>query len=148
MMFFLKLYAARYNQDSFRNLIISTVIFKCDKNTIDVQNTTYIIKRCIYVIVFSRYITNWLFSSHSSFASYISFLHESLESLKKSASVEFVNSDCSPKVTIFTKKVIFMVTYSQSAAIEDFFFSAYIVSSKSKNFVKQLKNESYQTFKY
>lgn len=55
--FFLKLYAARFNQDSFRNLIISIVILKCDKNTIDVQNTTYIIKRCIYVIVFSRYIT-------------------------------------------------------------------------------------------
>lgn len=46
-----------------------------------------------------------------SIVSYISFLHKNLESLKKSAAVEFVNSDCSPKVTIFTKKVIFMVTY-------------------------------------
>lgn len=66
LFFFLKLYAARFNQDSFRNLIISIVILKCDKNTIiiDVQNTTYIIKTCIYVIVFSRCITNWLFSSH------------------------------------------------------------------------------------
>lgn len=107
MMFFLKLYAARYNQDSFRNLIISTVILKCDKNTIDVQNTTYIIKRCIYVIVFSRYIRNWFFSSHSKkhFNCQLHFFSSwKLGESEKSASVEFVNSDCSPKVSIFTKK--------------------------------------------
>lgn len=84
-----------------------------------------------------------------SIASYISFLHENLESLKKSASVEFVNSDCSPKVTIFTKKnYIHGHLLVVSCYWRFIFFSAYIVSSKSKIFLKQLKIESYQTFQY
>lgn len=136
----------------FRNLIISIVILKCDKNTIDVQNTTYIIKRCIYVIVFSRYIRNWFFSSHSKkhFNCQLHFFSSWKlgESEKKCLSRICEFRLFAESYNFYKKNYIHGHLLVVSCYWRFIFFSAYIVSSKSKNFLKQLKIESYQTFQY
>lgn len=139
--FFLKLYAARFNQDSFRNLIISIVILKCDKNTIDVQNTTYIIKRCIYVIVFSRYIRNWFFSSHSKKHINCQLHFFSSWKLGESVKKKCLSRICEFRLFAesynFYKKKLYSWSPTSSQLLLKIYFFFSLYSSKSQIFVSK-----------